>query len=92
VGILEDVPIKVGYLYVLVDFVILEIEEDLHSPIILGRSFLATAGCHVDLKNGKLSFDVGGDHVEFNLFKASKFPSISDECHIIDVVDMGNHI
>ena len=25
--------------------------------------------------------------MEFNLFKASKFPSISDECHMIDVVD-----
>jgi len=24
--------------------------------------------------------------VEFNLFKASRFPSISDECHMIDVV------
>jgi len=29
---------------------------------------------------------VGDDHVEFNLFRASKFPSISDECHMIDVV------
>ena len=25
--------------------------------------------------------------MEFNLFKASKFPSISDECNMIDVVD-----
>jgi len=36
---------------------------------------------------GKLSFDVGDEHVEFNLFKASKFHSISDECNMIDVVD-----
>jgi len=39
------------------------------------------------VKNGKLSFDVVDDHIEFNLFKASKFPSIYDECHMIDVVD-----
>ena len=32
-------------------------------------------------------FDVGDEHVEFNLFKASKFPSISDDCNMIDVVD-----
>ena len=50
----------------------------MHTPIILGRSFLATAACRIDVKNDKLSFDVGDDHVEFNLFKASKFPSISD--------------
>ena len=62
-------------------------EEDMRTPIILGRPFLATAGCRIDVKNGKLSFDVGDEHVEFNLFKASKFPSISDECNMIDVVD-----
>ena len=38
------------------------------------------------MKNGKISFD-GDDHVEFNLFKASKFPSISNECHMIIVID-----
>jgi len=39
------------------------------------------------VQNGKLSFDMGDEHVEFNLFKASKFPSISDECNMINVVD-----
>ena len=39
------------------------------------------------LTSGKLSFNVGDDHVEFNLLKASRFPSISNECHMIDVVD-----
>ena len=39
------------------------------------------------MKNGKLSFDVGDEHVEFNLFKASKFPSISNECNMINAVD-----
>ena len=37
--------------------------------MILGRLFLATIGCHIDVKAGKLSFDVGNYHVEFNLFK-----------------------
>jgi len=87
VGILEDVPIKVGNLYVSVDFVILELEENTRTPIILGRPFLAIAGCRIDVKNGTLSFDVGDDHVEFNLLKAAKFSSISDECNKIDVVD-----
>ena len=86
-GVLGDVPIKIRDLYVPVDIVILEMEEDTLTPIILGRPFLGTAGCRIDVKNGKLSFDVGDDHVEFNLFKAAKFPSISDECNKIDVVD-----
>jgi len=65
-------------------FVILEMEADLHTLIILGRPFLATARCPIDVRNDKLSFDVGG---EFNLFKVSKFPSIFDECRRIDVID-----
>jgi len=50
-----------------VDFVIFEMEEDTWTPIILIRPFLATAGCHIDVKNDKLSLDVDDEHVEFNL-------------------------
>ncbi|KAJ8755138.1 hypothetical protein K2173_018936 [Erythroxylum novogranatense] len=87
VGVLEDVPIKVGNLYVPVDFVILEMEEDTRTPIILGRPFLATAGCQIDMKNGKLSFEIGEDCVQFDISKATKFPSLSDDCCRIDIVD-----
>jgi len=86
-GYYLDVPIKVGDLYVPIGFVILEIKEDTWTPIILGRPLLAIAGCRIDVKNGTLSFDVGNDHVEFNLLKSAKLPSISDECNKIDVVD-----
>ena len=48
---------------------------------------MATAGYHIDINSDELSFDVGDDHVEFNLFKTSKFSSISGECHRIDVLD-----
>jgi len=60
VGVLEDTPIKVGDLYVSLDFAILEIEEYTCTPIILKRRFLATDRCRIDVKNRKLSFDVGG--------------------------------
>jgi len=50
VGILEDVPIKVDDLYVLIDFVILEMKQDMRTPIILGRPFLATAKYRIDVK------------------------------------------
>ena len=87
VAILEDVLIKVGDLYVPLDFVVLEMEEDTRTPIILIRPFLATAGCRIDVKNGTLTFDVGDIHVEFKLLKVVKFPSISNECNKIGVVD-----
>ncbi|XP_057997585.1 uncharacterized protein LOC131176552 [Hevea brasiliensis] len=51
-GILENIPIKVGKFFIPVDFVILEMEEDVQIPIILGRPFLATARAIIDVKNG----------------------------------------
>jgi len=39
------------------------------------------------VKNDTLTFDVGDVHMEFNLLKATKFPSISDECNKIDMID-----
>ena len=41
-GILEDVLIKVGKFIFLVDFVVIDIEEDKQVPLLLGRPFLAT--------------------------------------------------
>jgi len=57
-SILEDVPIKVGDFYVPIDFVVLDMAEDYRTQIILGRPFLATVGCKIDVKEGKLTFDV----------------------------------
>ncbi|XP_057993032.1 uncharacterized protein LOC131174021 [Hevea brasiliensis] len=51
-GILENIPIKVGKFFIPVDFVILQMEKDVQIPIILGRPFLATAGAIIDVKNG----------------------------------------
>jgi len=56
VGVLEDIPIKVGDLYVPVDFVILEMEQDMRILIILGGPFLATAGYRIDVKKWKTFF------------------------------------
>ena len=58
-GVLEDVSIKVRDLYTPVDFVMLEIEEDTHTPIILRRPFLAIVGHRIDVKNGRSNFDMG---------------------------------
>ncbi|KAJ9135136.1 hypothetical protein P3X46_032350 [Hevea brasiliensis] len=52
IGILENIPIKVGKFFIQVDFVVLDMEEDVKIFIILGRPFLATAGAIIDIKNG----------------------------------------
>ncbi|XP_039684977.1 uncharacterized protein [Medicago truncatula] len=86
-GIIEDVPVKVGEVYIPADFVVMEMEEDNQVPILLGRPFLATAGAIIDVKKGKLAFNVGKETVEVELAKLMKSPSIKDSCCMIDIIN-----
>ncbi|XP_056698043.1 uncharacterized protein [Spinacia oleracea] len=61
IGKVEDVPLRVGGLVIPVDFVVLDIDEDVHVPIILGRPFLATAGAIINVKQRKITLKVGKD-------------------------------
>ncbi|XP_058775488.1 uncharacterized protein LOC131649747 [Vicia villosa] len=63
VGMLENVPVRIGQVYIPTDFIIMDIKEDSNIPIILGRPFLATAGAIIDVKKGKLTFEVGEEKV-----------------------------
>ncbi|XP_074271189.1 uncharacterized protein LOC141595115 [Silene latifolia] len=72
-GMLEDVPVKVGKYLISADFVI---PEDSHACIILGIPFLATGGVLIDVRDGRLTLRIEGDKVEFNLpnlVKGTKF-------------------
>ncbi|XP_058722998.1 uncharacterized protein LOC131594782 [Vicia villosa] len=66
-GIVEDVLVKIDKFVFLVDFVILEMPEDEEIPIILGRPFLETGRCLIDIEEGTMSLkdDVAtSQHIE----------------------------
>nr|XP_021861073.1 uncharacterized protein LOC110800092 [Spinacia oleracea] len=67
IGKVEDVPLRVGGLVIPVDFVVLDIDEDVHVPIILGRPFLATAGAIIYVKQENITLKVGKDSLFFLL-------------------------
>jgi len=56
VGILEDVPVKVGEFVIPCDFFVVDVDERPSMPIILRRPFLATAGVEINVQAGTLSF------------------------------------
>jgi hypothetical protein len=87
VGILENVPVRGGQFYIPTDFIIMDIKEDSSTPIILGRPFLATARAIIDVKRGKLTFEVGEEKVEFILTQFLQAPAIDDTCYLLDVID-----
>ncbi|CAN6686563.1 unnamed protein product [Malus baccata var. baccata] len=70
-GVIEDVIVKVDNLYLPADFMVLDMDEDLTTPIILGRPFLATARTLIDVEAGTLTFRVEDHTVVFKLFEAS---------------------
>jgi hypothetical protein len=87
-GILEDVPVRVGRFYIPVDFVVLNMEEDVHIPIILGRPFLHTAGAVINVRNGKIIFNIGDEKVTFNQTSALESPMLEESCCSVGVVDV----
>ena len=86
-GIIEDVLVKVDKLIFLVDFVVLNMEEDREVPLILGRPFLATGKAVIDIREGKLELWVQNEKVTFNVFNATKFPLEVDSCLRVDVIE-----
>ncbi|GKD45880.1 DNA-directed DNA polymerase, partial [Tanacetum coccineum] len=88
-GIAENVMVKINKFVFLVDFLILDMEEDHRIPSILGRPFLATAHVMIDVFNKKISFEVGDEIITFDLEKSMKFPpSNEDSCHAADIIDL----
>ncbi|XP_070682385.1 uncharacterized protein [Malus domestica] len=86
-GVIEDVIVKVDNLYLPADFMVLDMDEDLTTPIILGRPFLATARTLIDVEAGTLTFRVEDHTVVFKLFEASIHSGDKQECMRVDALD-----
>ncbi|XP_074270822.1 uncharacterized protein LOC141594725 [Silene latifolia] len=86
-GVIEDVPLKVGKLVIPCDFFVMDMPEDSHVPIILGRPCLATGGAMIDVKSGKLSLQVGNEKIEFELNNSMKSPPMGNSCCRVDKVE-----
>nr|GEW42969.1 reverse transcriptase domain-containing protein [Tanacetum cinerariifolium] len=80
--------IEVGKFTFLVDFVILEMEEDSNVPLILGRPFLHTADAVIPVKQNQLNLGVWTERMIFHIDSAMKHSySNDDTCVSIKVID-----
>ena len=78
IGICEDVPVVVAKVTIWTDFVILEMPEDDNMSIILGRSFLNTAGAVIDCNIIKVTFHINGnEHTVYFVRKELQVNSIN---------------
>ena len=84
-GFLENVLIKVGKFIFLVDFVVIDIEEDKQVPLLLGRPFLTTGATLIDVKKRELTLRVRDKAMHFNLNHSLKQPELDNiDCKIIE--------
>jgi len=85
-GIVEDLLIKVYKFYFPIDFVVMDIEEDMDVPLILGRPFMKIIRVIINVDKGKLKVKVQDEEVNFNVFEAIKYPTESKDCLRISVL------
>ncbi|XP_019436013.1 PREDICTED: uncharacterized protein LOC109342490 [Lupinus angustifolius] len=53
-GFAEDVLVKVDRFLIHVDFIVIDISEDVEIPLILGRTFMRTTKMEIETENGKV--------------------------------------
>ncbi|GJS68102.1 reverse transcriptase domain-containing protein [Tanacetum coccineum] len=87
-GVAENMLVQVGKFVFLVDFVILQMEEDEKVPLILERPFLHSTDAVIRVKNKELNLGVGDDRITFLIDKAMQHSySNDDTCFRMDVID-----
>ncbi|XP_074309236.1 uncharacterized protein LOC141643816 [Silene latifolia] len=87
IGVLEDVSVRVGKYFIPTDFIVMDMAEESHVPIILGRPFLHTAGALIDVKDSSLTLRVGNDTIKFVLDNALKRRLSVAPCYMLNDVD-----
>ncbi|GJW40248.1 mitochondrial proton/calcium exchanger protein-like protein isoform X1 [Tanacetum coccineum] len=70
-GIVENVLVGIGKFVFPVDFIILDMPEDIKVPLILGRPFLSTAHAKIDVFKRKITLRVGEDKIIFKSVKTA---------------------
>jgi hypothetical protein len=64
-GIAKNIPVKIRNFFIIVDFVILDMEVDAKTPLILGRLFLSTAKAHIYVGAGEIQLNINGQTERF---------------------------
>ncbi|GKA04511.1 putative reverse transcriptase domain-containing protein [Tanacetum coccineum] len=68
-GIIENVLVGIGKFTFPIDFIILDMPEDIKVPLILGRPFLSTARAKIDVYKRKITLRVREEKIVFTSIK-----------------------
>jgi len=79
--------VKVKHLIFPTDFIVIDIEEDVDIPLILGRPFMSTARCMVDMGKKMLQMGIEDQKINFDLFHEDKDPPSQNVCLKVHVME-----
>jgi hypothetical protein len=80
-GIAEDIPARVQDFFVPVDFVVLNMDVDTRTPLILGRPFLSIVNANIDVGAGEIRLNINSEEEPFT------FKSKVEQCSQVRMVD-----
>ncbi|XP_006593075.1 uncharacterized protein [Glycine max] len=89
-GVIEDVLVRVKHFTFPADFVVMDIEEDAEIPLILGRPFMLTTSCLVDMGKWKLEMGIEDQKISFDLFDEEK--QLLDQNVCLQVKEFGEEV
>ena len=96
-GIIQNVLVNMHDSYFPVDFIVMDIKEDNHTPLILDRSFIATAKATFDVQEGHVTLRCGEEEIILEISMhttsiiASSKPKISNALHPAGVYAFNLH-
>jgi len=90
-GVIEDVLVKMKHLIFPADFIVIDIEEDVDIPLILGRPFMSTASYVVDMGKKMLQMGIEYQRISFDLFHEDKEPPDRNVCFKVHVMEERRH-
>jgi hypothetical protein len=79
-GITKNILGKIQNFFIPIDFVVLDMQKDMKTPLILGRPFLSTTNAHIDIGARENKFNINGKEEQF-AFKPRPKQSSNLEYH-----------
>ncbi|GJU66846.1 hypothetical protein Tco_1253105 [Tanacetum coccineum] len=87
-GIAKNVLVEIGKFTFPVDFIILDMPEDIKVPLILGRPFLSTARAKIDVYKRKITLRVGEENIIFKSVKPAS--SLIKRVYMLNYIELND--
>ena len=86
--ITEYVLVKAEKYILPVDFVVVDVDDDVEVPLILGRSFLPISKALIDMDGGEMTVRIGDENLTYRLIKEMRHSlDFDDTCYFLDITN-----